>query len=967
MVTSYKHTKSGRRKQDKKGEAPVKVRDTSTSKVLLLSIILVLGTVSLSWGQEPASPVTSPTPSSPAPYSPYKPPSSLLPSSSPQYGPGAQERAPQIPEGLRGRGVGEAVEMPSLEEKLPFPLAVTATPGDTFVDLSWPSLARVRVEEFELGEPVRGYMIYYGSQSGKYTEEIDVGNVSTYRIRNLRNHNPYYFALKAYTRSGKFTSFSNEVQAVPKPREELKSTIERVFSEEIPREVSRDLRQFGYDLFSSRVSSFAPVTDVPVGPDYVVGPGDSFIISLWGRVEARFEVSVDRNGEITLPKVGVVKVWGLTFSELKETIQKQLSKYYSGFQMNITMEKLRTIRVFIVGEAQTPGSYTLSGLSTVYTALFSAGGPTKKGSMRNIRLVRNGTVIKTIDLYDFLLKGDKSQDERLQSGDTVFIPIIGPAIGISGNVKRPAIYEMKGQMSLANLIDLAGGVTFLGYLQRVQVERVEAHERRIVADFDISDSLERHRPQLETPLQDGDLVKIFPVLPTTQDIVYLEGHVKRPGGYEFTEEMRLLDLISSYDELLPEPYLDYADIIRLIPPDFHPETISFNLGGLLRGDPSQNIELKEFDRVTIYSKESLREIPQVTIAGEVQTPGKYRLLENMRVKDLVYNAGNLKRSAYLPEAEITRLIKTEKGVTSRVIKIDLGEALKERPQHNITLLEDDYVFIRQIPEWYTDKTVTLNGELKFAGEYSFSKGERLSSVLERAGGFTEYAYLKGAFFTRESAKRIQEERIRGFIDQLEQDILKTQARSAEAAISEKEIMALQQGLAVKREMLRKLREARVTGRVVIALGSLDQFKGSKYDLELEDGDTLSVPRKPWIVNVLGSVYNPTSILHTKGKTVGFYLNKVGGPTPDAEEDEIYVIKADGTVISKTQKGAFGLSWDSETRRWVSGRFMASRIEPGDTILVPTKITRFVWKREILDWTTILFQIAVSAGVIIAAF
>ncbi len=937
------------------------LRDLPKYKALFFCAFLIFSSFSLSPGQESTGPVTSPGLSSP-----YQFPSGVS-AAEVESGTSGREGVSTVREGLERKAIDEALEKPGVEEKPTFPLIITAEPGDTYVDVSWPPLARVKVARFELDEPVSGYTISYGTESGRYTERIDVGDVSGFRVRNLRNHTPYYLAVRAYTRSGELTAFSNEVRVVPKPHEELKSTIERVFSEEIPQVVSKDLVQFGYDLFSLKASPFAPVTDVPVGPDYVVGPGDSFIISLWGRLEARFEVGVDRNGEITLPKVGVIKVWGLTFSELKQAIYKQLSKYYSGFQMNITMDRLRTIRVFIVGEAETPGSYTLSSLSTVYSALFAAGGPSKRGSMRNIQLMRNGKLLRAIDLYDFLLKGDKSQDERLQSGDTIFIPVIGPVVGITGNVKRPAIYEVKASVNLRELLHLAGGVTFLGYLQRVQVERVEAHQKRVVADFDISEALKERSARLDIPLRDGDLVKIFPILPTTQDIVYLQGHVKRPGGYEFKQGMRLLDLISSFDQLLPEPYLEHADIIRLIPPDFHPETISFNLGRLLKGDRSLNMALMEYDRVTIYSKETLREIPRVTIGGEVQRPGKYRLLENMRVKDLIFSAGNLKRSAYLPEAEITRLNKTEEGVTPELIRINVGDALKNNPEHNILLEEDDYLFVRQIPEWYTDKTVILSGELTFPGEYSFSKGERLSSVIERAGGVTEYAYLKGAFFTRESAKRIQEERIKSFIDQLEQDILKTQAQAAEAVLAEKEVQGLEQALVVRKQMLRKLRQARVTGRVVVVLDSLEEFKGSKYDLEVEDGDTLTIPKKPGIVNVLGSVYNPTSIIYTKGKNVDFYLNLVGGPTPDAEEDEIYVIKADGTVISKTQKSKSGLSWDSEGRRWVSGGFMASKIEPGDTVLVPTKITRFVWKKELMDWTTILFQIAVSAGVIIAAF
>jgi protein involved in polysaccharide export with SLBB domain len=755
-----------------------------------------------------------------------------------------------------------------------------------------------------------------------------------------------------------------EVEVAPP---EWMSEIEISLSGRIPTSVSKDLRQFGYNLFRATVSTFAPVTDVPVGPDYIIGPGDRFNISLWGRIERSYKAEVDLNGEITLPKIGTLKVWGLTFSELKRYLLRQFSKHYRGFHINVVMARLRTIRAFMIGEVITPGSYTLSSLSTVYNALFAAGGPSKRGTMRNIQLIRNGKIIRTIDLYDFLLKGDKSQDERVQSGDTIFVPIIGPVVGIAGKVMRPAIYEIKGKMTLGELFDLAGGVTPIGYLQRVQIERIVAHEKRIVEDFDLAEyARERHFPKLKIILQDRDLVKVFPILRTTlQSIVYLEGHVRRPGGYEFKDGMKILDLISSFDQLLPEPYLDYADIIRLVPPDLHPEIVSFNLGRLLKGDLSQNIKLKEHDRITVYSRENLRELPQVTISGEVQRPGKYPFLKNMRVKNLIYDAGNLRRSAYLPETEITRLIKTEKGVTSKMININLGEALKDNPEHNILLKEDDYVFIRQIPEWYTEKTVTIEGEVKFPGVYSFSKGERLSSVLERAGGFTEHTYLKGAIFTRESAKRKQEERLKGFIDRLEEDILRAEMRAAEATTSEAK--SLEESMAVKRELLRKTKLSQATGRVVIALDSLDKFKGSKYDIELENNDTLTIPPVPGIVNVLGSVYNPTSIVYTRGKTADFYLTKVGGPTLDAEEGEIYLVKADGSVISKTQKGAFGLSWDSEGKRWVSGGIMFARMDPGDTIFVPSKVTRIVWKKELMDWTSILYQLAVTTGVIIALY
>ena len=279
---------------------------------------------------------------------------------------------------------------------------------------------------------------------------------------------------------------------------EVASEIELSLSGKMRADVSTDLKQFGYDLFQRTVSTFAPITDVPVGPDYIVGPGDRFTISLWGRIELAYKTEVDRNGEITLPKVGTLKVWGSSFSELKTQLKNELSKHYKGFEMNVVMDRLRSIRVFVVGEVRTPGSFTLSSLATVYNALFAAGGPSKRGTMRDIRLLRNGKVIRNLDLYNFLLRGDMSQDERLQSGDTVFVPMIGSVAGIAGNVKRPAIYEMKGEVTLGELFDLAGGVTPTGYTQRVQIERIIAHQKRIVEDLDLAEYPDT--PQLKTIL-----------------------------------------------------------------------------------------------------------------------------------------------------------------------------------------------------------------------------------------------------------------------------------------------------------------------------------------------------------------------------------------------------------------------------------------------------------------------------------
>jgi polysaccharide export outer membrane protein len=751
---------------------------------------------------------------------------------------------------------------------------------------------------------------------------------------------------------------------IPAPKE--RSEIEAILSGKISPTVSTDLTQFGYGLFRTTVSTFAPVTDVPVGPDYVIGPGDGFSIFIWGRFDLTYPVEVNRDGEISLPKVGVLKVWGLTFSQLRDYLFAAFSKYYKGFHLNLTMDRLRTIRVYVVGEAVTPGSYTLSSLSTVYNALFAAGGPSKRGTLRKIQLIRNGKAIQTIDLYDFLLKGDKSQDERLQSGDTIFTPMIGAVAGIAGNVKRPAIYEMKGPMTLGELIDLSGGVLPIGYLQRVQIERVVAHEKRIVADFNLSSSAKggMNGQELSVKLQDADLVKIFPIYSATQKIVYLEGHVKRPGGYEFKKGMRISDIVPSLAELLPEPYLKYAHLIRLVPPDFRPYTIAVNLEKLfVDKDQKQNIPLQEQDRLIIFAMKDMREIPQVSATGEVNKPGKYPLVENMRVKDLVYEAGNLKRSAYMPEAEIKRLVKTEKEVISKILNIDLNEALKENPEHNILLKEDDTLFVRQIPKWFVDKTVSITGEVKFPGAYSFHKGERLSEVLERAGGLTPEAYLPAAFFTRESIRKTQQKRIQEFIEEQEQEMMKEAARATEAALSKDEAEQRQKAIGQRRELITRLRAAAATGRIVIKLMDLDKFRGSEYDLELEDGDSLHIPMTPSSVMVMGRVYNPNAIIYVRGKPLEYYLNKVGGPAENADKKRIYLVKADGSVLSRTQSGFWGFRWDGESHRWTHGGFMASRMDPGDTILVPEKYERIYWGKELKDWTQIIFQIALAAGVI----
>jgi protein involved in polysaccharide export with SLBB domain len=513
---------------------------------------------------------------------------------------------------------------------------------------------------------------------------------------------------------------------------------------------------------------------------------------------------------------------------------------------------------------------------------------------------------------------------------------------------------------------LAGGITFAGWLQRVQVERVENHKRRIVVDFDISEQTDVTRKHLveDTIVKDGDVVKVFSVSEVAQNVVYLEGHVVRPGKYELKHRMKLRDILDSYAALQQQPNLEYGEILRLVEPDFHPMVIPFNVGTLLEGDESENIELARFDTIRVFRWDE-RTIKSVTASGLIYRPGQYRLIPDMKLSDLIDAAGGLKKNAYLKTAEITRRHITQDGMTTEKIDINLEKALAGVPEHNIRLQDYDHLIVRPIPELEFDRIATISGEVKFPGDYPTRRGETLSSLLERAGGFTDRAYLKGAVFTRESAKDLQRQRMDELIRQIEESLLTRTDKAISGALDKETIETQETAFKAKKELINKLRAAKIDGRVVIKLTSLDEFRGSKYDLELEKADTLYIPETPGIVSVVGEVFNPTSLLYQKDGTVSYYLNKVGGMTKEADKKQLSVIKVDGSVISKAHRNRRLISWDSENHQWLFGGFMSTKLDPGDTIVVPRKIYKFYWLKATKDITQIIFQIAITAGVVLA--
>lgn len=722
-------------------------------------------------------------------------------------------------------------------------------------------------------------------------------------------------------------------------------------------DASLNLKQFGYRFFKTNAGSFASPVDVPVAPDYLLGAGDRIVLTLWGSVEGSYVLEVNRSGEIVLPKIGPVKVTGVPYGQLPHVIRTNLAKVFKDFQLNVTLGKTRLIKVYIVGEVQYPGDYDLSSLSTVIAALTAAGGPTKNGTLRSIDIMRNGKQVETVDLYDFFLKGDKSRDIRLQSGDTIFVPTIGAVAGIAGNVRRPGIYELKGENTLYDLLQLADGINSSGYLHRVQFSRVQPHDKREVVDLSLDplvngksiDDLTR-----SIAIRDMDIVSVSSINNMLRNYVRLDGYVLRQGDYALKPGMRISDLLTK-DNLLPEFYGKTAQLIRLFPPDLHPEVITFSPSKAMAGDLTQNLLLQEFDTIKLFSRWDMEEIPMVRVSGEVKKPGEYRMLQQMTVRDVIIQAGNLKRTAFMSNAEIKRTIRSKDKVETESITFNLNEAMKNDPKDNIVLAPYDVIMIRRIPDWteITESYITLKGEFVFPGVYAIHKGERLDSVIKRAGGFTEKAYLPSAKFSRLSLQKSQQALLDETLAREELNLTKKQSELANLSASKEELEATKAALEGLQRTVDMLKKRKAEGRMVIKLLPEEKLAHSLYNFELEGGDTLDVSADPHVVSVIGQVYNQSSFLHIPGNTVEDYLLMTGSTTSDADAGAIYVIKADGTVVSRQTASIFT-------------NFMGSELMPGDTVVVPQKIEKIAWMREIKDIATILGQLALSAGVAIAA-
>jgi len=662
--------------------------------------------------------------------------------------------------------------------------------------------------------------------------------------------------------------------------------------------------------------------DLPAGPDYVLGPGDGLIVNMWGGQSSRLSRTVDRQGQIELPEAGTIMISGMTIAQAQLAIQQALSTQFRNEQVEISLGRLRTVRVYVVGDVQRPGAYDVSSLSTPLSALFAAGGPTNRGSLRILRQYRGDRLVREIDLYDFLLKGVRSDVDRLQPGDTLLVPTVGPQVTVEGMVHRPAIYELNGETTLDQVIQLAGGVLRTASLKQINVARVVAQERRTMVSLQLPDDpAEVAKKLADFHVQGGDDVVISQILPYNQNAVFLEGHVYRPGKYPYKDGMTITDLLHSYQDVMPEPS-DHAELVRLQPPDFRPEIINFNLHDALIGNDS--IPLEPFDLIHVFGRYEV-DPPMVSIEGEVLRPGKYPMSEGMTAAGLVNMAGGFTRGAYRDEADVASyVVQSGQKVQVSHSTVAVEKAIEGDKSADLTLKPGDVVSIRQLAGWHDiGSSVAIAGEVEHAGSYAIEPGERLSAVLKRAGGFRPGAYPYAAVLQRVQVRQQNELARTQMIRRIEETPVVV---SPGVTTGTQTAQDMQKSLEAQRqEILANLRIQPVSGRLVINISSdISRWENTSADIELRAGDTLFIPKRLDFVAVSGQVYNPVAISYAPGKNLGWYLRKSGGATQSGNKKEIYVLRADGSVIPMGNS-------------WISGSFMDTRMRPGDTIFVPERI------------------------------
>ncbi|HYX68449.1 MAG TPA: SLBB domain-containing protein [Terriglobales bacterium] len=692
--------------------------------------------------------------------------------------------------------------------------------------------------------------------------------------------------------------------------------LQELYTQAVPD--TNNVERFGAALFrNSTAAADKAALDVPVGPDYVIGPGDQLVVDSWGSVSQRLQLTVDRQGQIGLPEVGMLMVAGHSLGDAEVMIQRAMSQQYRDVTVNVSLGKLRTVRVYVVGDVVNPGAYDISALSTPLSALLAAGGPTDKGSLRTVKHYRGKRLVEEDDLYDLMLKGVNSAETRIESGDSILVPPAGPQVTVAGVVRRPAIYELRQETTLAQALELAGGVLVSGELGRIKVERIEAHQRKEMLNVNLPPGGDNRAIEAafgKIPVQDGDRVTVSPILSYTTETVYLQGHVFRPGKYPYRQGLTVADLITSFQDLMPEP-ADRAEIVRLRPPDNRPYVIAFNVRDMLEKRESP-LPLEPFDTVHIFGRYE-SDAPKVAIYGEVLRPGEYPLSERMTAAALVALAGGFKRSAYTTSADLSSYeVVNGDHVELEHREIPIGRATEGDPDTDVVLKAGDVLTISQLGGWTNiGGAITVSGEVLHPGRYGIQEGERLSSILRRAGGFTEEAYPFGAVLERTQVREMAVKNRDELVRKLQSQQFEGTAKPENPA-----------GTAQREALISNLKKIQPSGRMVVRISArIEEWENTPADIEVRSGDVLVIPKTPNFILVAGQVYNPTAISYAPGHNAGWYLKQAGGPTDMANKKDIFVVRANGAVVGK------------DASAWWTGGVLSTVLQPGDTVYVPEKI------------------------------
>ncbi len=711
------------------------------------------------------------------------------------------------------------------------------------------------------------------------------------------------------------------------------------------------------------------MTNVPLPADYVLGPGDELEVQLYGSQNLVYTLEVGRDGRVNFPELGPISVGGQRFLSVKEDLEQRVARQMIGVKASVSMGTTRAIRVFVLGEAQDPGTYAVSGLATITSALYAAGGIKRIGSLRDIQLKRRGQIVQHLDLYDLLIHGDTTDDARLLPGDVIFIPPVGSTVSVEGEVQRPAIYEIKHEASVGDLIELAGGLTADAEPTSTWLTRIDPQLQRVVLRVNLTSPAGR-----ALALRNGDGLRVERLIPTLDSAVALQGHVYNPGTLAYRPGMRLTDVIHSVDDLEPNADLHYVLIRRELPPDRRIVAFSADLTSALAAPGGRaDITLMPRDRIIVFDLESGRDRviqpliqelrleagfdrPEtvVHVEGRVKVPGEYPLEPGMRVSDLLRAGGGLSDAAYGGQAELARytVVNGEERQTE-LIPVNLAAVLRGDPGANIELEPFDSLSVKELSLWSDQVQVTLLGQVRFPGVYTIQDGETLKSVLLRAGGLTKFAFPEGSVFTRVELKQREQDQLDLLAQRTQTDLttLALEGVAASALTGSGGGGAGANTLAVGQTLLTQLKATKAVGRLVIDLQQLmREPTGSQDDVVLRNGDELIVPKFEQEVTVIGEVQSNTSHLYRANLTRDDYIQLSGGVTRQADTRKIYVVRADGSVVANSSFHFFRAGSGIE-------------IHPGDTIVVPLNTERLPPLPEWQAITGIIYNLAVGTAAI----